>query len=99
MLRPSGRARYSNAAGHFNTWDIAMTRELRAAVRRRTASRDTLTKVTLISAVVLAVVLTAAYWLAEGTWDTARNRLLKPGQLNPAAVKRVAMPAAIALRA
>ena len=74
-MRPSGRAQYSDAAGpYFNAWDIAMTREIRAAVRRRIARRDILTRVALIAAVVLAVVLTAVYWLGEDTWDMARNR-------------------------
>jgi hypothetical protein len=71
-----------------------MTRDIRAAVRRRSARRDALTKASLI-VVVLAVALAAAYtWLTADTWDMARDRSLinRPGQPSPATDRRAALP-------
>jgi hypothetical protein len=75
-----------------------MTRDIRAAVRRRSARRDALIKASLI-VVVLAVALAAAYtWLASDTWDFARDRSLidRPGPSSPAAASRAALPAPLA---
>jgi hypothetical protein len=95
-LRPNEPGAYKRSRGaNFSTKDIAMTRDIRAAVRRRSARRDALIKANLI-VVVLAVALAAAYtWLAADAWNVARNRSLidRPGQSSPPAAKRAALPA------